>query len=1464
VEVAELDSTLTALTYYRNGSQTATATFTNPLQAVSPGFTVGSLNGGGNGWYGDISEVLVYDHHLSTAELQQVGVYLANKYGLYNPNATWPQAYSSDVQAQITANQWNKAQADAFVAFQNSSGLPVTDGIAAWFKADAGVTTSSGSVTQWNDQSPNQYNITQTAGSSAPTPGTDAPTGKSVVSFNGSQFLASTSQIANVNDVTIITVGSAPNIGESGVQVQVGTGWGSACNRGFAYVGGHEAFTNGINNSGYFTSVSGGPAIQNAALTTNAVTYSASSGTASFYSNGTSNGTASISTVATAAGLIMGDSITYGNYYNWTGNIAEVLIYNRVLSASELQQVEFYLANKYAIIPTINSATTAAGTIGAPFSYAITTNGVPASYSATGLPAGLSINTSTGIISGTPTVTGVSTVTLNAINAGGTGTATLTLTINPALPPVISSNTTAGGTLGEPFTYTITTINTPTSFTATGLPNGLTLNTSTGVISGTATATGTSTVALSAINGSGTGTATLTLIITPALSVTSGLQAWFRAESGVVANSNGYVSQWTDQTTNQIVASNSTQANQPTLVTLSSGQQALSFSGNQNLFNSATVPNINDVTIITVASASNPANSGVQIHLGYGNASGVQTGLRGLSYDSSNQAFVSGTSGNIPSDVTGGAVPATSTCVINDVSYNHVSNTASFYSNGQLNGTASVNPGVITPQLWIGALGTNGVSAPYNWNGTISEVLIFDHVLTDSDRQAVEGYLGDKYGIYSPYATWVQQYSSTIQAQIAANFWNRAQATAYVAFANANPQVLTYGLNEWLEADQGTVLSSGGVTTWQDQTWYHNDATQTTHSAMPTVVTNALAGHSVIRFDGVAQTLISPAPPPTVAGTLFVIYRKPTSGGVSGQDVLTLTSDGTTDQSISISPSTSNGGSVGSNRTFEAVQPFGTFILTVYPRNLTIGSAGDQEYYPYNWTNWNFFQGDIAEIMVYNRVLSTSEQNQVTQYLADKYQFYSPSATWPQSYTSAVQAEIAANGWTKTQADNYVALLASNPPIPTTGLGVWLKADQSVNVDGSNNVTSWQDQGINQNNAISTGNTATEPQLVSNALNGKPVVRFSGGQYLHIIDDPSLTPATGYTIISVANTNTASAQSIVSKPYTSTSYNSPYSSYGLGINSSGSIQSTQTTLTQVSNILSSPTPLSTGQPFLAATQYDGTTQQVVAQGQAGTAAFVSGGLDYGDTSEKDVTIGAVSTTTPQNYFNGDLAEVIVYRRALSPQELQQVEQYLATKYGVSYSGTAPVISPAAGSYSSSVSVSISGALTGQTIHYTIDGTTPTASSPLYSSSFTLTGSALVQAGFFSGSQLIGVTSASQFYVNDPGQTGLASAPSGVLATLASPGEIDLSWTLNGMQDYSGINIYRQVDGGAFELLTTLSAGATSFADLTVLPGHSYVYQIGAANASGVAESAASSSVTNTAPPTQTITITQPTGTTPLP
>jgi subtilisin-like proprotein convertase family protein len=108
------------------------------------------------------------------------------------------------------------------------------------------------------------------------------------------------------------------------------------------------------------------------------------------------------------------------------------------------------------------------------------------------LPAGLTLNTSTGIISGTPTtLTAASDYTITATNTGGSTDASVSIAVNDIAPSALSYSS-------NPATYTkdsAITNNTPTSSggavvsyaVSPALPAGLTLNTSTGIISGTPT-----------------------------------------------------------------------------------------------------------------------------------------------------------------------------------------------------------------------------------------------------------------------------------------------------------------------------------------------------------------------------------------------------------------------------------------------------------------------------------------------------------------------------------------------------------------------------------------------------------------------------------------------------------------------------------------------------------------------------------------------------------------------------------------------------------------------------------------------------------------------------------------------------------------------------------------------------------------------------------------------------------------
>ena len=89
-------------------------------------------------------------------------------------------------------------------------------------------------------------------------------------------------------------------------------------------------------------------------------------------------------------------------------------------------------------IPVVtNTPLTASGRVSLPFDFFITATNSPATYMAASLPAGLSLNTATGEITGSPLAVGVTTAVIGASNPSGTGTASLIITVQVSGAPVV-------------------------------------------------------------------------------------------------------------------------------------------------------------------------------------------------------------------------------------------------------------------------------------------------------------------------------------------------------------------------------------------------------------------------------------------------------------------------------------------------------------------------------------------------------------------------------------------------------------------------------------------------------------------------------------------------------------------------------------------------------------------------------------------------------------------------------------------------------------------------------------------------------------------------------------------------------------------------------------------------------------------------------------------------------------------
>lgn len=232
-----------------------------------------------------------------------------------------------------------------------------------------------------------------------------------------------------------------------------------------------------------------------------------------------------------------------------------------------------------------------------------------------------------------------------------------------------------------------------------------------------------------------------------------------------------------------------------------------------------------------------------------------------------------------------------------------------------------------------------------------------------------------------------------------------------------------------------------------------------------------------------------------------------------------------------------------------------------------------------------------------------------------------------------------------------------NDPTDLAGLGLWLRAD-SLALNNGDPVGLWSDESVNAFNF--TGGGAQRPTFTTNVLNGHPALIFDGADdtmasaiIINPIDTWVSAAGDATTIFVVMYQNGVAVNNTILFWSVST------------VNSFNVLASFGDTLYLQVGDGAGPGSLGVAQPagwdnvwHILELQRDGASAEIVVDGiVAGTGPMT----DSLDANSLILYIGSVAGAP---FLNGGIAEIVIYKRALTSGERQDVYDYLNDKYAI--------------------------------------------------------------------------------------------------------------------------------------------------------------------------------------------------------
>ncbi len=249
-------------------------------------------------------------------------------------------------------------------------------------------------------------------------------------------------------------------------------------------------------------------------------------------------------------------------------------------------------------------------------------------------------------------------------------------------------------------------------------------------------------------------------------------------------------------------------------------------------------------------------------------------------------------------------------------------------------------------------------------------------------------------------------------------------------------------------------------------------------------------------------------------------------------------------------------------------------------------------------------------------------------------------------------------------------LTQSAPVNGIKNLVAWYEAtseksfDDTIDADSSttNKVANWYDinpQSITKSHAYQN-TSGNRPTYVENILNGLPVVRFtfSNSQYLNLPDGTVPYNNSPYTIFFVSKTNRLDKYGILGSGGYSNNNKSNAFRYD-----SGGIYHYWWSI----DLASAGNPITIGKFYVIDYYYNLSIRKLYINGSLNNSIASSSNQAVKSNNTIGRTCPACWTGGTGEYMNGDIAEIIIFDRALTDEERKSIEEYLGKKWAISVS-----------------------------------------------------------------------------------------------------------------------------------------------------------------------------------------------------